>query len=406
MMKLKTALLVLATIALSGLCVAAENAAPTAAPKVFLANPIALRDLRAQIAKGNFKGPALEGLRSEADRLLKMEPVSVMQKSQTPPSGDKHDYMSMAPYFWPDPSKPNGVPYMRRDGERNPEISQLSDHNNCGKMITATHTLALAYYLLGEEKYAAKATALLRAWFLDPATRMNPNLEYAQAIRGINTGRGIGMIETHGFSSTVDAIGMLEGSKSWTAADQQGMQDWFGKYLQWARESKNGRDEAAAKNNHGSNYDVQIAAIALFTGNRELASSMLKAEPQRISAQIETDGAQPLELARTKALGYSTFNLSALFELARLGQNVGVDLWSFESKDGRSIRKALDFLTPYVSSEKKWPYKQIAPYDPKQIAALYLIAARKYQNPQYEQIAHKLNPAFSDDIRYVLAGLQ
>jgi hypothetical protein len=243
----------------------------------------------------------------------------------------------------------------------------------------------------------------MRVWFLDPATRMNPNLEYAQAIRGINTGRGIGLIETHGFSSTVDSIGMIAGSKSWTDADQKGMEKWFGTFLRWMQESKNGRDESAAKNNHGSFYDVQAVSLALFTGNKTLATSILRREPQRISAQLGKDGGQPLELARTKALGYSSFNLSALFQLACLGENVGLDLWSYKDRDGKSIRAALDFLTPYVTGEKKWTYQQIAPYEPGQIVPLYVIAASKYKHPQYEQIAQKLDPALSSSITVSVA---
>lgn len=385
-------------------CVCAAVTVPAVPlPRVFSTNAKALRDLRVSIASGSFKSSALAKLRSDADRALAMEPVSVMQKVPTPPSGDKHDYMSMAPYFWPDPAKTDGLPYIRRDGERNPEIRQIADHDNCSKMINATHMLALAYYLLGDEKYAAKATTLLRAWFLNPATRMNPNLEFAQAIRGVNSGRGIGLIETHGFSSTVDAIGMLAGSKSWTAADQKGMQEWFGKFLRWMQESKNGRDESVAKNNHGSFYDAQAVSIALFTGDKVLAAKILKHEPQRISSQLNKDGGQPLELARTKALGYSSFNLSALFQLACLSEEVGLDLWSYKDKDGKSIRLALDFLTPYVTGEKKWEHQQIAPYEPGQLVPLYVIAARKYRNPQYEQIAQKLDPALSSNVAVLLA---
>lgn len=398
--------LLIAMLVCSVPCLAKKNAPITAVPRVFSINAAALRDLRVRIANGSFKSPALETLRADADRALKLEPLSVMQKSQMPPSGNKHDYMSLAPYWWPDPAKPDGLPYVRRDGERNPEIRQVRDHETCGRMITATRTLALAYYLLGDERYAAKAASLLRTWFLDPATRMEPNLQYAQAVRGVNEGRGTGLIETSGFNATVDAVGMLAGSDAWTPADQKGMQDWFARYLAWMLTSKNGRDEAAAKNNHGSYYDVQIASFALFIGNRRLALSTLERVSQRITAQLDREGRQPLELERTNALGYSTFNLRALFKLACLGDSLRLNLWSLESGDGKSIRKALDFLTPYVAGEKKWGYRQITPYDVRQIAPLYVIAARKYHDANYERVAQKLNPAWSNDVECVLAGLQ
>jgi hypothetical protein len=173
-------------------------------------------------------------------------------------------------------------------------------------MVAVTRTLSLAYYLQGNEAYAAKATQPLRARF-DPRTRMNPNLQYAQAIPGVNTGRGIGLIETRGLAEVVDAIGLLAGSQAWTTADQRGLEDWFGKFLQWMLESRNGRDEAAAKNNHGTYYDVQTASFALFLGKRDLAQEILGLPNRNASLRIEPDGRQPWAV-RTKAWGYSNGN--------------------------------------------------------------------------------------------------
>jgi hypothetical protein len=406
-MKLKSPLLV-AAIFFSVFAGAAEAPSVTRAaqgPRVFSTNPAALRQLRDLVATGNYSHPALETLRSQADKALRVEPVSVMQKSFTPPGGDKHDYLSLARYWWPDPSKAGGLPYIRRDGKVNPEINQVEDERNLNAMFTATTNLSLGYYLFGDEKYAAQATKLLRIWFLDPATRMNPNMEHAQLTRGRNTGRGSGLIDSRRLSVVVDTIGLLAGSKSWTAADQQGMQDWFARYLKWLRDSKNGRDEAHAENNHGSYYDVQVASIALFTGDNELATKVLRNETKRIATQIDKDGGQPFELERTRSLWYSTFNLTALFQLAQLGKNVGVDLWAFETKDGRSLRKALDYLTPYVTGQKKWPYKQIDEVRNEATVPLYLKASVQYNAPEYAQAARNIHPQPSDDIACLLATL-
>src|SRR5947208_5593914 len=326
-------------------------------------------------------------LEREARKALSEGPFSIVNKTVTPPSGDKHDYMTQAPYFWPDPKSPNGLPYIRRDGERNPEINRITDHHSLDQVESAVETLSLAYYFKGDEAYAGKAVQLLRAFFLDAATRMNPNLQYAQFIPGVNTGRGIGLIETRGLTHVVDAIGLLAGSKSLTEADQRGLQDWFGKFLQWMQESKNGREEAATKNNHGTYYDVQVVSYALFLRKRDLAVRVLQeAREKRIATQIEPDGRQPLELARTKAWGYSNGNLDGLMLLATLGERVGVDLWNFQTPDGRSIRKALDFLTPIVLGERKWQYQELGGVKPESLFPLMRRAANVYHDKQYQAL--------------------
>src|SRR5262249_2345304 len=238
-------------------------AAQTTAPRVFILNGQRLAETKRRIQSGDQTfAAALAKLESDARKALRQEPVSVVTKAVVPPSGDKHDYMSQAPYFWPDPKKANGLPYIRRDGERNPEINKISDHHTLDQMEAASRTLSLAFYFTGKEEYAAKAAQIILAWFLDPATRMNPNLENGEFIPGVNTGRGIGLIETRGLADVVDAIGLLAGSKSWTPADQRGLADWYARFLKWMLESKNGRDENAAKNNHGTYYDVQTTSFA------------------------------------------------------------------------------------------------------------------------------------------------
>src|SRR5262245_52914830 len=326
-------------------------------------------------------------LERDAQKALTSGPFSVVTKTVTPPSGDKHDYMSQAPYFWPDPKSPNGLPYIRRDGERNPEIDKITDHRVKDQMEAAVETFALAYHFKHDGVYAEKAAQLLRAFFLNPETRMNPNLQFGQGIPGINTGRGIGLIETRGLTRVVDAIGLLRGSKAWTSADQKGMETWFGEFLQWMLESKNGRDEAAAKNNHGTFYDVQVVSFALFLGKGELAKSVLEAaKSKRIVVQIEPDGRQPLELARTKAWSYSVGNLDGLMQLADFGSTLGVDLWNYQTRDGRSIRKALDFLAPFATGEKKWSYQQLGEWPPQMLFPLIRRAAAHYNDENFRTL--------------------
>jgi hypothetical protein len=369
------------------------------APRVFLLNAKQLQVTRQRVQAGDKSlRPAWAKLEGEAQKALSATPFSVVSKETTPPSGDKHDYMSQAPYFWPDPKSPNGLPYIRRDGERNPEINKITDHRSLDQLEASVETLALAFYFKGDEAYAAKATQLLRAFFLDPATRMNPNLQYAQFIPGVNTGRGIGLIETRGLTQVVDSIGLLQGSKALTPADQLGLQDWFGKFLQWMLESKNGRDEAAAKNNHGTYYDLQVVTFALFVGKDDLATRVLQAARQkRIATQIEPDGRQPLELARTRAWSYSVGNLDGLMLLATLGEKLGVDLWSFRTRDGRGIRKALDFLTPVSLGEQKWPYQELGGLKPQTLVPLMRRAATAYQDKQYRALMVKLPDVDSSD---------
>src|SRR5215467_1413789 len=177
--------------------------------------------------------PAMEALSREADKALKAGPFSVTRKERVAPGGDKHDYLSLAPYWWPDPKSKDGLPYIRRDGETNPESKRGTDAPVIVEMATAVETLAVAYYFTGEERYAERAALLIRAWFLDPATKMNPNFRYAQAVPGHNDGRGAGLIESRHFIKIADASGLLSGSRAWTAADERVLAAWFREFVNW-----------------------------------------------------------------------------------------------------------------------------------------------------------------------------
>jgi hypothetical protein len=389
----------LAALLLPVLSPTAETASSAAGgePRVFLLDAKQLVLSRQQIRQGDKSLlPALASLERDAKAALEVKPFSVVSKSVTPPSGDKHDYMSQAPYFWPNPASSNGLPYIRRDGERNPDINKISNHRDIGRMPDTVETLAEAYYFTGDEAYAAKAAQLLRVWFLDPATRMNPNLEYAQAVPGVNTGRGTGLIESRGLVRVVDAVGLLDGAKAYAKSDADGVQQWFADFLQWMQTSKNGRDEAAARNNHGTYYDVQAVSFALFLGKTNLATQILKdAREKRIAVQIEPDGRQPLELVRTKAWSYSIGNLAGLMSLAKLGEYAGVDLWSYQTADGRRICLALDYLTPFATGQKKWPHQQLGGWSAQGYAPLLRQATLRFPE-RYAQAAKKMAPDNAD----------
>lgn len=331
-------------------------------------NPTHLANVKQSIHQP-FYATAYEGLKAEADRLLDVRPLSVMMKEKTPASGDKHDYMSQARYYWPDPSKPGGLPYIARDGESNPELNKL-DRNRLGATANRVTTLSLAWYFSGEEKYAQKATELIRTWFFNKDTRMNPNLEYAQMIPGHNNGKGrcYGVLDSYSFVEMLDAVKLLETSKSFTAKDAKELKAWFGKLLNWILTSPQGQEESRQANNHSTAYDAQVIAIALYTGNLKVAREVINSVPtKRIYTQIEPDGRQPYELRRTLAFGYSQYNLTHLLDIFCMAQKIGLKIDDATSADGRNFYKAMDFLAAYVGKDvKDWPYQQISEWDYKQ----------------------------------------
>jgi hypothetical protein len=329
----------------------------------------------------------VDSLKKKADGLLNMKLLSVMDKAFTPVSGNKHDYMSQAPYFWYDSTKPDGKPYTRRDGEHNPEIKKITDRTYIGDLESATRILSLAYYLTGQEKYAVKATALIRHWFLNEETRMNPNLEYAQGIPGITNGRGIGIIESRTLTGIADAIGLLNGSKAWTKKDDQGVKTWYSLFLNWMLTSKNGKEEHAAKNNHGTWYYMQVIDFALFTGDKQKAKQLAIESKKLLDSQLTAAGTFPLELERTNALGYSSFNTLAWMQVANLAEQAGVDLWNYQTSKNVTLKKAVDWLMPFALKEEKWNYQQIGNYNSTDFYPVLMMAYKKYHEITYRQKA-------------------
>lgn len=364
---LPAALLVIAGCAAAPPAVQQSGALdPEPLPRVFVLRAEELAEARARVRSGDpLLLPAFEKLKEDAADAMRAPLVAVTHKSTLlPPSGNTHDYYSLSPYWWPDPTKPDGLPYIRRDGQTNPESKRDLDQPRVAALGWNVQTLGLAYYFTGDEAYARRAAEQLRTWFLDTATRMTPHLHFAQLVRGINRERGSGIIDTRWFIETVDAVGLIEASPAWSADDTRGMQSWFRSYLNWLRTTPNGAHEHRARNNHGSWFGAQTASYALFVGDTAAAREIVAEAKERIGWQIRPDGQQPVELERTRSMHYASFNIEALSRLAEMGRLVGVDLWNYQAPEGGSIRRAIDHVARYLDNPSEWPGQQINALEP------------------------------------------
>ena len=334
--------------------------------------------------------PAMDALIQEADAALESGPFSVTDKKKVAPSGDKHDYASYSRYWWPDPDKPDRLPYIRRDGDTNP-ASQSTDESDRPRIESVginTETLGLAYYLTGEEKYAKKAAELLRVWFLDPATRMNPNVNHAQVRLGHNTGTKSGVLDGRMNIRALEGSILLAGSSALSDTEREGLKAWAQEYYKWLTTEKLPLDEAASKNNHGSFYDAQAMYFALYCGNKEAATEIAnKFVKKRLLSQIKTDGTMPEEFGRTRPLFYSMYNLHAMFMVANLAQKVGVDIWN--AGDGR-LRTALDYQAPYADPNTPWPHHSIKKAERIKMFAILKMADIAYPDRGYLKMVEKL----------------
>ena len=305
---------------------------------------------------------AYDRLIARAEAAMKRPLYTVVDKRVLPPSGDPHDYLSVGPYWWPDPSKKDGLPFIRRDGEINPDrSSDKYDVTDLGRMSADVETLSLAYYYSGNPRYAGRAASLVRTWFLDPATRMNPNMNYAQAVPGRQEGRAEGVIDTTRLQRVIDGVGLIGPSGKLSAAEQAGLEKWFGDYLDWMYSSRSGREEDAAKNNHAMWFDAQVAQFALFARRPELTRKVVAAFPKRrIAPQFTPEGKLPRELARTRSLHYSIYALLAAYDVAEMAKCVDADLWNHDER-GKGLRRATDFLAPWYRKVDRWPMPELRP---------------------------------------------
>jgi hypothetical protein len=361
-----------------------------AAPPTLLMDGAQLEETRRRVRAGDAAlQPAFTNLIQAAEAAMTNGPFSVVNKTLTPASGDKHDYLSFGRYWWPDPDQPDGLPYIRRDGETNPDSQgAASDRPRVERMTRGVEALALAYYLTGETRYAERAGLLLRTWFLDPATRMNPNLNHAQAIPGRESGRKSGLIDARLLCQALDGLALLEGSAALRYDEHTAIRDWFKAYLKWLKTNKLARAESDTTNNHGTFFDAQIMHVALYAGDKAYARSVAEAAiEKRVLAHIRSDGSQPEELARTRTLHYSLFNLEGFFALACLAEHTGVDLW--RAGDSR-LRAALDYVAPYADPALPWPHPTIREADRTRLLPLLLYGASVYDHAPYRAAAATL----------------
>ena len=306
-------------------------------------------------------GPAFDVASIDRDRILEaashaltFEPLTITKYHAKLSTGGPHDYYSNGDYWWPNPNTTNGLPYVQRDGQS--DTNNFNEDRDCvRKLDSAVAVLGAAYKITGDDRYAAKAAELLRVFFLDPDTMMNPNLQYSQAIPGVSTGRGIGIIDTLHLIDVPRAVEVMQKSPAFPPDVAAGLKKWFADYVAWMRTSKNGNDEANAANNHSVAYWLQVAVFARFTGDeKDLADCRDHFKNVFLPKQMAADGSFPRELARTKPYGYSSFQTDNMAMLCHVLSTPQDNLWQFQLPDGRGMRKAIEFMYPYWADKNKW----------------------------------------------------
>jgi hypothetical protein len=346
--------------------------------------------VKAQQATFNVAAFDRQRILRAANQYLKETPITITASHSPRSAGGMHDFFSEGDYWWPDPRNPGG-PYIQRDGMTNPD--NFVEHRRAlMRLSVQVPTLTSAYLITKDERYARHAGRHLRAWFLDPSTRMNPNLQFAQAIHRRFTGRGIGIIDTIHLVEVARAIEVLKDSRALSMAELGGITQWFTDYLQWMSTSKNGLEEREAKNNHGTCWVMQVAAFAHLTGDQKLLGYCRdRFKTVIVPNQIAADGSFPQELRRTKPYGYSLFNLDAMATICQILSTPADNLWTFET-DGRGMRRAMGYMFPYIRDKKSWPLQPDVMYDgewPMRQGSL-LFAGLALDRPDYLEVWKKL----------------
>lgn len=292
----------------------------------------------------------------EAQWALQQQPVTVTADSSARSSGGRHDFFSEADYFWPDPKNPDGA-YIERDGLTNPD-NFVAHRKAMIRLSNIIGALASAYKITGDEKYVRYAVLHLKAWFIDPQTLMNPNLLYAQAVKGKHKGRNYGIIDTIHLMEVAQGMLIMEAAKSFDKETAQGIKTWFAEYTSWLNTSKPGLQEKGIKNNHSTCWAMQVASFAKLCNDQPMLDSMrVRYKTVLLPNQMAANGSFPLELGRTKPYGYSIFNLDAMVMLCQILSSPEDNLWTFKANEGQSIQTGISYLFPYIKDKSKWPLK-------------------------------------------------
>ncbi|TCD01590.1 alginate lyase family protein [Pedobacter psychroterrae] len=348
----------------------------------------------AESGKENMEKQAINALKSivmeQASWAMKQMPVTVTADSSSRTAGNKHDFFSEGDYWWPDPSNANG-PYIQKDGMTNPDnfVAHRLAMIRFSKIIGA---LASAYKITGDQKYAKQAMLHLNAWFINPTTLMNPNLQYAQAIKGRFTGRGIGIIDTIQLMEVAQGILVMQDVLG--TATLNGSKAWFTEYLGWLMTHPYGKAEMTALNNHGTCFVMQVAAFARLTGDEKLLEFCSERyKTVLLPDQMAEDGSFPREMSRTKPYGYAIFNLDAMAALCQILSTKEDNLWNYTTANGRSIKKGIAYLHPFIADKSKWPLKPDVMYwDEWPVAQPFLLfGANAYKNNEWLSTWTKLN---------------
>ncbi len=342
---------------------------------------------------------AYQKLIKNADKLLKSKNPTVLDKTILPPTGNKHDYLSISRYWWPDPETEDGLPWIRYDGKTNPDTqTDAVDRQRLGFMGKSVWNLSLAYYFTNNEVYAEKAISMIETWFLNPDTLMNPNLDYGQSVPGNPNKRATGILDGRSIVMFVpDAINLLSVSKHWDDTHQTKTTKWFTDYLTWLTKSEVGIKGSLQKNNHGSWYKFQVASLALYLGDTSLVRHMVELAQQSLDEMLDNKGGQIHELARSRSFFYSCFNLQALTNIAELGDMVDMDMWQYESSDNKkSLSLAIQYLTSVVDG-KEWNHNTLKPIDLSRLVPIISQLANKYNSEAYKNLLSKTLKIIEED---------
>lgn len=359
-----------------------------------------LKEARAAVqSKDKAIMPAYNALKEYTDaEYLNMEPMFIADgKTRIAGSMDPRDYISLSPYWWPDPSKPNGVPYIRKDGERNPEVYEYVDREASNLFGKAVESLAVTYYLSGEEKYAEQAAKMIRKWFTDKRFGMNPHMTYAQTVPGMESIRGTGIIDARRFITGINAAMIIADSDAWTAEDEHELKRWTNYLRYWLEHTTFGRMEAVSGNNHALWFETLRQICVFYSGDFDYLREVMADQLDNIGEQIEADGTMPRELARTLSLHYTTFALEALTLSNNMGKKAGIDVTGYQAPNGRSVSTAIDYALPYFKNPSSWPHQQINPYNTSRAAAVLYQAGRSLNNQTYLDAAASIGYGYDQD---------